>query len=181
MKKTFAQYLILVSLLNTFASKSHAESTGQKNDTDCLLPANLKEKGFKCDSVGDFGPAFIHRPEINKRPNEHTRDYFIQNFLNAPPPRKEHALNAKDSVGKEITVAGRFSQLGKVAPFLKSDQIDQSIYLIDSKEMFAEGTQVEVTGKLQYAPGAASPSESRAGSPAYYFIDCKQAKLHLIK
>jgi hypothetical protein len=139
-------------------------------DGDCLLPANIKGKGHKCDSVGDFGlgtayPLYSLSPFQAERRHEASQTY--QAYL-------------RRSVDTEVTFIGLFKRYGKIAPYIVSPE-GESIYLIGANDVFSEGELIQVTGELKFKPAVRSDSDSVSSSPAYYYFDCSKAAVSPFK
>ncbi len=145
-----------------FATTSQSGEAADSNSAEnCLLPANLKDKGFKCDSVGDFGS------DRKSFPN--------QSIVIQPGANKE--LNG--SIGKELTIHGFIVSKDNPEPLVwatKSGDHGQVFRLINCKEVFPQWTSLEVTGKLQVSPN------NNAGTPVHhYFFDCQRSKIRQIE
>ena len=77
MNRSTITLVIVSSLVNVLAMPAIADSSS-KSDSNCMLPSNLKARGFRCDSVGDFGGRGMYNPAreiqiIDERPV--VRDY----------------------------------------------------------------------------------------------------------
>jgi hypothetical protein len=91
-------------------------------------------------------------------------------------------------IGKQITIHGKFSLLGKVGPYVVLDN-QQVIYLV-SRGSFTwgapysemEGKRVAATGVLRFfhSPDAAPADQTKARPPDYFYLEAETAQLRLI-
>jgi hypothetical protein len=91
-------------------------------------------------------------------------------------------------IGKQITIQGKFSLLGKAGPYVVLDK-QQVVYLV-SRGSFTWGTPYsEMEGKLVAATGTLrffhSPESSPAGQtkarpPDYFYLEVETAQVRLI-
>lgn len=91
-------------------------------------------------------------------------------------------------IGKQITIHGKFSLLGKVGPYVVLDN-QQVVYLV-SRGAFTwgapysemEGKRVAATGFLRFShsPDAGPADQAKAATPDYFYFEAETAQLQLI-
>jgi hypothetical protein len=106
-----------------------------------------------------------------------------------PQPRPSGVAVQSDDVsqafiGKQITVHGKFSLLGKEGPYVTLDN-RQAVYLV-SKESFAwdpysqmEGRRVAASGVLRFFHMPPSTTGAEQVPPDYFYFDAKTAQIRL--
>jgi hypothetical protein len=87
-------------------------------------------------------------------------------------------------IGKQITVHGKFSLLGKVGPYVTLDN-RQAVYLV-SKESFAwepysemEGKRVAATGVLRFFHMPPSTTDAEAHLVDHFYFEAETAQVRL--
>ena len=93
-----------------------------------------------------------------------------------PDVSSESEVSLHRYVGRPVVVRGRLSVRGKIAPFIKTSELQIYLKCDDPPDLDSsvEGTEGIVMGTLHYQPAIRSPDSTHAAGGGYFYLggDC---------